>query len=711
MRAVARILVVLGLLAGPVPEATASPNVFVVDTTLDDKGTCAFDGNCSLYEAINAANLTPNDGSGPDVIEFAIPGPGPHTIQPSAGFLNITDPVVIDGGSQGGVGYTGPPLIVLDGQGTGVSGLWVTNPGAGSTIRGLSIVNSTGSGIQLGTGTPGDDGGNIVVGTYIGVLPDGTTAAGNASRGVWITASPDNIVGGPGPGEANVISGNQTGILVIGAEASGNEIAHNRIGTTADGSGALGNTSSGVLIQQAGQNVVGPGNVISGNATGVSVSVSGDGNQIRGNLIGTNAAGTAGLGNGASGVQLSVQGNVVGGPGPGEGNVIAGNGGPGVSTSASDQVIQGNLIGTNASGDDLGNGTLGVHVFAGATGVTIGGTGPGEGNTIAFNGSTSIHPGVDLRSAGPGNTVLGNSIYSNAGLGIDLGATGVTMNDAPDADGIPNFPVLSWAIEGSTAAAGRLTAEPGSSYRIEVFEAVAPDDSGNGEGDRFLGAAIASIDLSGSGSFIARLPDAPQIGSSLTMTSTRISGGIPVGTSEFSEAVTFPTACHLTGTDDGDVLQGGPSDEVLCGLGGDDLLIPSGGMDAVMGGPGADTVLFSAVPAPVVADLFKGLATDAGGDLHLLVDLEHMTGTSKADVLRGDGRRNVLKGKGGADLLVGRGGRDLLAGGQGPDRLRGGPGNDVLRGQGGNDRLDGGPGNRDRCRQGPGKGPIRRCER
>lgn len=708
MRAIAPILVTACLLAGASPAAAGAPAVFTVDTSTDDKGSCGFDGNCSLYEAISAANSTPNDPAGPDVIEFAIPGGGPHTIQPATGFPNLSDPVVIDGWSQGGVGYTGPPLIVLDGQGTAPSGLWVTNPAAGSTIRGLSIVNSSQSGIQLGTGTPGDLGGSTLHGNYIGVMPDGTTSAGNASRGVWINNSPDNVVGGAGPGQGNVISDNQTGVLVIGAAATGNLVRHSMIGTTADGSAALGNADAGVLVQQASDNVVGPGNVISGNLRGVELAISGGGNEVVGNRIGTDAAGTSAIGNTLVGLQISSPGNTIGRPG--QGNLISGNGGHGVSTSSDATVIQGNVIGTDASGGDLGNGASGVHVFAGAIDVVVGGSGPGEGNTVAFNGTTAIHPGVDLRSAGTENVVLGNSIHDNGGLGIDLGATGVTGNDSPDTDGFPNFPMLSWAISGSTSMAGRLAAEPATSYRIEIFSSPAADPSGNGEGQAFLGAVEASTDGSGEAGFLTRLDGDVADGDSLTMTATKVDGmALPLSTSEFSEAVPFPTSCDLVGTPARDVLKGTASDEVLCGEGGNDVLVPAGGFDAVLGGPGRDMIRFS--DGPVDVDLFHEASTDGSGAVQLLLGLERVAGTSEADVLRGDGRANVLKGKGGADLLVGRGRKDVLAGGGGPDRIRGGPGNDVLRGQRGGDNLDGGPGRRDRCRQGPGKGKVRRCER
>ena len=57
---------------------------------------------------------------GPATIAFAIPGAGVHTIAPlnSGGLPVISQPVTIDGWSQGGAYYSGPPLIEIDGEHT-----------------------------------------------------------------------------------------------------------------------------------------------------------------------------------------------------------------------------------------------------------------------------------------------------------------------------------------------------------------------------------------------------------------------------------------------------------------------------------------------------------------------------------------------------------------------------------------------------------------
>ena len=124
----------------------------------------------------------------------------------------------------------------------------------------------------------------------------------------------------------------------------------------------------------------------------------------------------------------------------------------------------------------------------GAPGIVIGGTAPEAGNVIAFNGGL----GVYVR-AGTGNAILGNSIFANGDLGIDLGVTannandGVTPNDPGDADAGPNdrlnFPVLTSARLAGPDLVLEGFARPGSA--IELFVAD-PDPTGFGEGRTYL---------------------------------------------------------------------------------------------------------------------------------------------------------------------------------------------------------------------------------
>ena len=349
---------------------------FTVTTTADS-------GPGSLRQAILDANANPAT----DTISFAIPGTGVHTIAPLSPLPTIADPVAIDGATQ--PGYTGTPLIELNGTSAGATsnGLFIT--ASNSSVRGL-VINRFGTGgaagalggagivIQLG-------GTNILQSNYLGTDPTGTIALPNRSDGIFLDRSPSNAIGGGGVG-ANVISGNtRNGITLSLAATTGNLLLGNFIGTDPSGNTAVGN-GDGVAIFDAPANLVGVAgrNVISGNRlSGITISgVDAHSNIVANNLIGANAAGSAALPNGTAGVI--------------------------VTSSASDNFI-GAVGGVNA-------------------------------NVIAFNAQSGVRV-----ITGVNNSIRGNAIFQNGQLGIDLGIAGVTPNDTGDADGNgnnqQNFPV------------------------------------------------------------------------------------------------------------------------------------------------------------------------------------------------------------------------------------------------------------------------------
>ncbi|WP_349601323.1 beta strand repeat-containing protein [Azospirillum argentinense] len=193
-------------------------------------------------------------------------------------------------------------------------------------------------------------------------------------------------------------------------------------------------------------------------------------------------------------------------------------------------------------------------------------------------------------------------------------------------------------------------------------------------------------------------------------------------------------------------LTGTAGANVLCGLDGDDTLTGGAGADTLDGGAGSDTASYAGSAAGVAVDLSAGIGTagDAAGDV--LIGIENLTGSSRADTLVGDDGANRLDGGAGADLLAGGLGNDLyivdnagdlvveladegtdtinasvswvlganienltltgsaalngtgnalhnvLTGNGGSNLLDGGAGNDTLVGGNGNDTLDGGTG-------------------
>jgi hypothetical protein len=170
---------------------------------------------------------------------------------------------------------------------------------------------------------------------------------------------------------------------------------------------------------------------------------------------------------------------------------------------------------------------------------------PQGANRIAFNNVGVV--GGDAGSGFPDtqrNAILGNRIFSNSGLGIDLfGADdsfGVTNNDAGDGDSGPNhlqnFPVITSANANAngTTITGTLNSTPNTNFCIEFFASDAADPSGFGEGQIYLSAitpdVLGATDGSGDVSFTVTLPVAFGAGQVVSATATDSAGN----TSEFS---------------------------------------------------------------------------------------------------------------------------------------------------------------------------------
>jgi hypothetical protein len=170
-----------------------------------------------------------------------------------------------------------------------------------------------------------------IEGCRIGTDAGGTIDRGNGGDGINVSNVARATIGGPSASQRNVISGNTgDGIELDASSASAAVIRGNRIGTNANGTAALGN-NVGVWIvspnNMVGGAAAGAGNLVSGNGTGVYILGTGAvGNRVEGNRIGTNAAGTAALGNGTGVYIESAADNVVGGTVTGAGNLISGNG-------------------------------------------------------------------------------------------------------------------------------------------------------------------------------------------------------------------------------------------------------------------------------------------------------------------------------------------------------------------------------------------------
>jgi parallel beta-helix repeat protein len=432
-------------------------------------------GTCSLRDAVTFANANP----GSDVIHFAIPGSGVHTIT-----LESDLPLggeTIDGYSQPG----SSPNTNGPGQGDNAV-LKIEINGNGKecfrfpdVIRGLVINRCGGSAIR----------GGVVEGNFIGVDVTGAIALPNGM------GASGGVIGGTAPASRNLISGNLgTGVFGGGAASGSWIVQGNFIGTDATGKVAVPNGGSGIEFYgffDATMAIL--NNLISANrGTGI-VLYDGSGSTVQGNLIGTDVSGSLPLGNGSTGVLIDN------------------------STSQISSTVSGNTIAFNGGSDPVGGGVVDFlskyGYFANPKIV---------GNSIFANTSDGSLPGT--------------------GLGIDLeypGPNGNRLCNAPgEAELTQNSPALASALTNGSEIRIRGTLNTGGLahwgnhiWRVEFFSSTSCDPSGFGEGQTFLGSTDVTVDEFCNANYDVTLPVSVPIGRYATATATDLT------TSEFSPCI------------------------------------------------------------------------------------------------------------------------------------------------------------------------------
>jgi hypothetical protein len=319
---------------------------------------------------------------------------------------------------------------------------------------------------------------NRVIGSYIGVSDYGNLPVPNLGDGVTIYESQRNAIGGEGPLEGNIIGASDYGIRILGSDAISNTVVANQIGAgmldsnianlhdgVYVGGGATYNAIGGRLTRIP-PNVIAiectTGNEISNNGgngvtitdaayngvlsnfvddnLGYGVEITNQAwsdsvgcntvarnhkmgvlvhqpntraNWIFRNYIGTDEYSATGLYNGHHGIGLydGAYNNTV------SDNVIGFNGWSGVAVvgaGASRNWLFGNWIGIGKNSEPMGNSFFGVVI----------GDSPDNAlllNTIANNGTVGGSAGVRIGGGTAiSNTLSMNSIYDNAGLGIEI---------------------------------------------------------------------------------------------------------------------------------------------------------------------------------------------------------------------------------------------------------------------------------------------------
>jgi uncharacterized repeat protein (TIGR01451 family) len=441
------------------PHRQIRPHVEVFEDRVLMSTFTVLNTNDSGPDSLRSAMLAANTVAGPNQILFNIPGAGVHTITPLSALPPISEIVTLDGYSQPGsspntlaVGDDAVIDIELDGEtaGPGVNALAI---GSGSTtVRGLAINRFGGVAFYL-TGGNGD----VIAGNFIATDPTGTSGFANATQGGIQSYISDLTVGGTSPADRNIVSASYTfGIDLF--DGQGDRILNNYVGTDKTGTAALGNRFTGIYLRGAGGVIVGgttiaERNVVSGGRSdGITAETAA--NLIQGNYIGTDASGTATLGNRGSGLVLDNGGSTVGGTAPGAGNLISGNAQAGINIhfsapTAPGNVVEGNLIGTDKTGTlAIPNGGDGVNIGNGGGGGfnnTIGGTTPAARNIISGN----VGNGISSGGTGSANVIVGNYV------GVDITGLVALPNSG---EGVDAYGSSNITIGGTAAGAGNVIA-------------------------------------------------------------------------------------------------------------------------------------------------------------------------------------------------------------------------------------------------------------
>jgi hypothetical protein len=359
-------------------------DVNVGDGICDDASTANVCTLRAAIQESNATNTTDADTINFNIPEaFRDPNTGVATISPDSPLPVITDQVTIDGYTQPGahpntktVGNDSALKIELTPTNLfNGNGLEIQNS-SGSVIRGL-VISRFSTGVSLlGTSAVG----NRIEGNFIGTDPTGTIGRGNRINGVSIRfGASQTVVGGTTPAARNVISGNETGINVF--TANGNRIQGNYVGTDKSGTKDLGNTDDGVDVVGATGTTVGgttaaSRNVISGNDTDGLYIPDSQGTKLLGNRIGTTASGTGPLGNSFFGVHIIAgsSDNLIGDGTSAGSNTLAFNGQDGV-------FVVDSSIGNEVSRNSIfSNGGLGIDLEGEGEGISTNVSTPNDGD-------------------------------------------------------------------------------------------------------------------------------------------------------------------------------------------------------------------------------------------------------------------------------------------------------------------------------------------
>lgn len=280
--------------------------------------------------------------------------------------------------------------------------------------------------------------------------------SGNSDNGIAVIGSTNNVIA------MNQIGTDSAGIKAVPNGGNGILLADGASGNLIGGTATAGNDPTGNVFRRPPQ-----GNLISGNtANGVLLTSGATGNTLSGNFIGTTASGTGPLGNAEDGVAIvAADGNALLGTTLQQNpfvfyNVLSGNGGHGLRiTNSNNTTVQANFAGIGADNKTVvPNGGNGIFVDGTSASILAGGPIPmgnvTSGNSrhgieladqtsgfvsfnnfvgmVAFGGAApNSRDGIHVTATGGDNLIRTCLVAGNLGNGILIGgsATGVTIED------------------------------------------------------------------------------------------------------------------------------------------------------------------------------------------------------------------------------------------------------------------------------------------
>ncbi len=409
-------------------------------------------------------------------VTFAIlSGSPPFRISLLSPLPAITKKMTIDGFSQPGsspnastfkqVNTANIPIVIEESTLSVPVGLQIATDSC--VVKGLAFYNNFGSaGIDEGTAISIVGDYNTVSGCYVGTQQTLPIGSSDIETGISISGN-GNQIGGILPEDrmhiARALSEN---ILVTGDD--------NRIEGCIIGVDRSTNVTpmAPVNIDLSGDsNVIGSagqgGNVIA-NADNFEVRVqsTGNDNMIVGNRIGTTLDGNSRFTDANRGISNSGLGTTIGGSNPGEGNTLAGASTAPIYSSGRRANIQGNNVGQTDGGINIdGVSNNSITVLGDTTWVTD--------NVVANSLSHGIAAvGGFTQWAGIAN----NDVFDHPnGIGIELGLDGVDTNDPGDGDGGVNQklnkPVFASAVRsgGVTTVTGNIDVPAGGVYEVAYY--------------------------------------------------------------------------------------------------------------------------------------------------------------------------------------------------------------------------------------------------